>query len=224
MTTLTHHSTLFPTFFRQAFARSANIEVQSMDGAAHGGGLVVASLTGILCGFDTSVVAGITSAAKIIFPSTLERMLEASAAGRCDDRYGGHDMLRVVGSLYLISSRGCAPARSLLLLRADSSFVACRFIAAVAVGGFSMLALHPSLRSHRRTDASTRYGRGIVPTRYRDPDSARRRQKCFSSRCRRRGNLGVFVRDFSGRHAGAVAPSAARHIGFRKRRSPEAFR
>jgi hypothetical protein len=30
MTTLTHHSTLFPIFFRQAFTRSANIEVQSM--------------------------------------------------------------------------------------------------------------------------------------------------------------------------------------------------
>jgi sugar porter (SP) family MFS transporter len=117
-----------------------------MGGAAHIRVVLVASLAGILFGFDTAVIAGITHSLREIFllsPAGLGvavssalwgTLLGALVAGGPGDRYGSRDMLRVIGLLYLISALGCALAWNL------TSFVACRFLAGIAIGGSSVLA------------------------------------------------------------------------------------
>jgi sugar porter (SP) family MFS transporter len=117
-----------------------------MGGAAHIRVVIIASLAGILFGFDTAVIAGVTHALREVFslsPAGLGAavssalwgtLLGALAAGRPGDRYGSRDMLRVVGLLYVISALGSAAAWSL------SSFAVCRFLAGVAIGASSVLA------------------------------------------------------------------------------------
>jgi sugar porter (SP) family MFS transporter len=117
-----------------------------MGGAAHIRVVIIASLAGILFGFDTAVIAGITHALRAFFslsPAGLGAavssalwgtLLGALFVGRPGDRYGSRDMLRVVGLLYVVSALGCALAWSL------TSFVACRFLTGIAIGGSSVLA------------------------------------------------------------------------------------
>jgi sugar porter (SP) family MFS transporter len=117
-----------------------------MGGAAHFKVVIIASLAGILFGFDTAVIAGITHALREIFslsPAGLGAavssalwgtLVGALIAGRPGDRYGSRDMLRLVGLLYLVSALGSALAWNL------SVFVACRFIAGIAIGASSVLA------------------------------------------------------------------------------------
>ncbi|HEX3913364.1 MAG TPA: sugar porter family MFS transporter [Steroidobacteraceae bacterium] len=117
-----------------------------MGGAAHSRVVLIASLAGILFGFDTAVIAGVTHALREIFglsPVALGvavssalwgTLLGALIAGRPGDRYGSRDMLRLVGLLYAVSSLGSALAWDL------SAFVACRFLAGIAIGASSVLA------------------------------------------------------------------------------------
>ena len=93
-----------------------------MGGAAHFRIVIIASLAGILFGFDTAVIAGVTSALREIFslsPTGLGAavssalwgtLLGALIVGGPGDRYGSRNMLRVVGVLYVISALGCALA------------------------------------------------------------------------------------------------------------------
>jgi sugar porter (SP) family MFS transporter len=117
-----------------------------MGGLAHLKVVIIASLAGILFGFDTAVIAGITHALREVFslsPVTLGAavssalwgtLLGALIAGRPGDRYGSRDMLRLVGLLYVVSALGSALAWNL------SAFVACRFLAGIAIGASSVLA------------------------------------------------------------------------------------
>src|SRR5271170_1329704 len=117
-----------------------------MGGAAHLKIVIIASLAGILFGFDTAVIAGITHALREIFslsPATLGAavssalwgtLLGALIAGRPGDRYGSRDMLRLVGLLYVVSSLGSALSWNL------SAFVIARFLAGMAIGASSVLA------------------------------------------------------------------------------------
>src|SRR3984957_10914641 len=103
-----------------------------MGGAAHTRVVIIASLAGILFGFDTAVIAGVTHALREVFslsPAGLGAavssalwgtLVGALIAGRPGDRYGSRDMLRVVGMLYVISALGCALAWNF------TSFAACR--------------------------------------------------------------------------------------------------
>jgi MFS family permease len=59
-------------------------------------------------------------------------LLGALIVGGPGDRYGSRNMLRVVGMLYVISALGCALAWSF------TSFVLCRFLAGIAIGGSSV--------------------------------------------------------------------------------------
>ncbi len=130
-----------------------------MGGAAHIRAVIVASLAGILFGFDTAVIAGITHALREVFSlssvglgaavssALWGTLLGALIAGRPGDRYGSRDMLRVVGLLYVISALGSAFAWSL------TSFAAFRFFAGIAIGGSSVLApvyLAEIAPAHRR--------------------------------------------------------------------------
>jgi SP family arabinose:H+ symporter-like MFS transporter len=106
---------------------------------------VVASLGGLLFGFDTAVIAGTTSALSRIYslsPLALGftvasalcgTILGAMIAGIPGNRYGRRDSLRCMAILYVVSAFGCAFAwdwYSLLFFR---------FVAGLGIGGSSVI-------------------------------------------------------------------------------------
>jgi SP family arabinose:H+ symporter-like MFS transporter len=106
---------------------------------------IVAALGGLLFGFDTAVIAGATGALSSLYhlsPGSLGltvaialwgTIIGAMLAGIPGDRYGRRDSLRGLAILFFVSAIGCAMAWSWL------SFVVCRFIAGLAIGGSSVL-------------------------------------------------------------------------------------
>jgi sugar porter (SP) family MFS transporter len=117
-----------------------------MGGIAHFRVVLIAGLAGILFGFDTAVIAGVTHALREVFSLSATgvgvavsaalwgTLVGGLIAGRPGDRYGSRDVLRVIGLLYLISALGCALSLSF------ATFVVCRFIAGLAIGASSVLA------------------------------------------------------------------------------------
>jgi sugar porter (SP) family MFS transporter len=107
---------------------------------------VIASLAGLLFGFDTAVISGVTQALRAVFglsPGALGLAVSSALwgtlcgaliSGKLGDRYGSRDMLKIVGLLYLVSALGCSMAGSL------GAFVGFRFLGGLAVGGSSVLA------------------------------------------------------------------------------------
>ena len=108
--------------------------------------IIVASLAGLLFGFDTAVIAGVTHALRDAFglsPSALGlavsaalwgTLLGAIGAGRPGDQFGARTVLRLIGLLYAVSAVGCALSWSL------PSFIVFRFLTGVAIGASSVLA------------------------------------------------------------------------------------
>jgi MFS transporter, SP family, arabinose:H+ symporter len=106
---------------------------------------IVASLGGLLFGFDTAVIAGTTHALSETFglsPWTLGITVSAALwgtilgsmlAGIPGDRLGRRDSLRVMAVLYLVSALGCAFAGNWWVL------VFFRFIGGLGIGGSSVL-------------------------------------------------------------------------------------
>lgn len=105
-----------------------------------------AALTGLLFGFDTAVIAGVTtdlrgqfdlSAAGLgvtVSAALWGTLAGALLAGRPGDLYGSRNALRVLAILYIASSLGCAAAWDW------GSFLVFRFIGGLAIGGSSVLA------------------------------------------------------------------------------------
>jgi sugar porter (SP) family MFS transporter len=106
---------------------------------------IVASLGGLLFGFDTAVIAGTTSALSrtyslsplalgfTVASALCGTILGAMAAGIPSHRYGRRDSLRFMAILYVVSSFGCAFAwdwHSLLFFR---------FVAGLGIGGSSVI-------------------------------------------------------------------------------------
>ena len=106
---------------------------------------IVAALGGLLFGFDTAVISGITQAITQKYSLTpaalgwtvasalIGTVLGSIFAGLPGDRYGRRDSLRGLAVLYLVSAIGCAAAwnwHALLLFR---------FIVGLAIGGSSVL-------------------------------------------------------------------------------------
>src|SRR5437763_8992844 len=108
--------------------------------------VIVASLAGLLFGFDTAVISGVTEALRTVFtltPGELGWAVSAALWGTLvgaltfgipGDRYGSRSMLRVIGLLYVVSALGCAFAGGL------AQFAAFRFLGGLAIGGSSVLA------------------------------------------------------------------------------------
>ena len=108
--------------------------------------VTIASLAGLLFGFDTAVISGVTDALRTVFSLDSQGLgLAVSVAlwgtffgalfmGRLGDAIGGRDALRVIGAMYIISSIGCALAPNL------ATFIVFRFLLGLAVGGSSVLA------------------------------------------------------------------------------------
>ncbi len=107
---------------------------------------VTAALAGLLFGFDTAVVSGVTTPITHAFALTptgtgiavsaalVGTLIAALGAGIPGDRYGARAVLRWVGAAFILSALGCAFAGGL------TSFVLFRFIGGLAIGGASVLA------------------------------------------------------------------------------------
>jgi sugar porter (SP) family MFS transporter len=105
-----------------------------------------AALSGLLFGFDTAVISGVTKDLRHVFALgegwlgvTVSIALWGTLAGAFGigapgDRYGGRAGLTVMGLLYLVSALGCAFAWDW------GSFAAARLIGGIAIGGSSVLA------------------------------------------------------------------------------------
>lgn len=106
---------------------------------------VTAALGGLLFGFDTAVIAGVTGQLKTQFQLTpfslgltvaialWGTILGAALGGAAGDRFGRRASLRGLALLFVISSLGCALAPGWLLL------ILFRFIAGVAIGASSVI-------------------------------------------------------------------------------------
>jgi SP family arabinose:H+ symporter-like MFS transporter len=106
---------------------------------------VTAALGGLLFGFDTAVIAGITTALTGKFhltPSSLGftvaialwgTIVGAASGGYAGARFGRRDSLRALAVLFIGSALGCALAWDW------GSFVVFRFVAGIAIGASSVL-------------------------------------------------------------------------------------
>jgi sugar porter (SP) family MFS transporter len=117
-------------------------------GAGHLGVIVTASLAGLLFGFDTVVMSGVTQSLREVFhldagsawfgfavaSALLGTALGALIAGVPGDRYGSRDSLKLVGLLYIVSAIGSSMSWSL------PSFYVFRFLGGIAIGASSVLA------------------------------------------------------------------------------------
>lgn len=108
-------------------------------------GALVGALGGLLFGFDTAVIAGVTDALTRVFTLSAKELgvtvsialvgtvLGAMTAGWFESRYGGRAMLRVMAIFYLLSAFGCAFAPNWGIL------LAARLLGGIGVGGSSVL-------------------------------------------------------------------------------------
>ncbi|MHC9420267.1 sugar porter family MFS transporter [Sphingomonas citri] len=104
------------------------------------------SLSGLLFGFDTAVIAGVTGALRAQFglspaalgvtvsSALLGTMVGAAVAGVYGDRRGARAGLRLAAALYLVSGLGCALAWDW------GALILFRVMAGVAIGASSVLA------------------------------------------------------------------------------------
>jgi MFS transporter, SP family, arabinose:H+ symporter len=126
---------------QQALGTALNVRLNRTTVAS----TVTAALGGLLFGFDTAVIAGITGALTSRFhltPTSLGftvaialwgTIVGAATGGYAGDRYGRRDSLRVLALLFIGSAIGCACAWDLF------SFIAFRFVAGIAIGASSVL-------------------------------------------------------------------------------------
>ena len=112
------------------------------------GVIVTASLAGLLFGFDTVVISGVTDSVARTFDlvpgsfwygfsvasALLGTFIGAVFAGAPGDRYGSRDTLKAVGFMYVVSALGCAFCWNL------ESFYVFRFVGGLAIGASSVLA------------------------------------------------------------------------------------
>ncbi len=108
--------------------------------------VVVASLAGLLFGFDTAVISGVTTALRNVFHlsdaglgltvsiALIGTCVCALAAGLVGNRLGGRDTLKLVGLLFSVASIGCAFAPTVYI------FGFSRLVLGLAVGAASVLA------------------------------------------------------------------------------------
>jgi len=117
-------------------------------GSRNFGVILTASLAGLLFGFDTVVISGVTDSVARTFhlvpgsfwygfsvaSALLGTFIGAVFAGAPGDRYGSRDTLKAVGFMYVVSALGCAFCWNL------ESFYVFRFVGGLAIGASSVLA------------------------------------------------------------------------------------
>lgn len=117
-----------------------------MTGQARGAAIAAGAIAGLLFGFDTAVIAGVTGPLRTVFnlsdsglgaavsAALWGTLVGALGAGVPGDRYGSRNVLLWVAVLYVVSAIGSAIAWNL------ESFFLFRFIGGLAIGGSSVLA------------------------------------------------------------------------------------
>ena len=119
-----------------------------MAGTRNLGVIITASLAGLLFGFDTVVISGVTQSLSQAFhiepggfwygfsvaSALLGTFIGALFAGIPGDRLGSRDSLKIVGFMYVASALGCALCWNI------ESFYVFRFIGGLAIGASSVLA------------------------------------------------------------------------------------
>ena len=120
--------------------------MSASNGKLNPSAIIAASLAGLLFGFDTAVIAGVTEALRGTFslsPAQLGAAVSAAlvgtlvgalGAGKPGDRYGSRTILLWIALAYIISALGSALSSGLAML------VAFRFLGGLAIGGSSVLA------------------------------------------------------------------------------------
>src|SRR6185295_10788883 len=117
-------------------------------GSRNFGVILTASLAGLLFGFDTVVISGVTQSLSQVFhiepggfwygfsvaSALLGTFVGALFAGVPGDRLGSRDSLKIVGFMYVASALGCAFCWNI------ESFYVFRFIGGLAIGASSVLA------------------------------------------------------------------------------------
>ena len=113
---------------------------------SRGRAATAAALGGLLFGFDTAVIAGVTQALTDSFDLTpaglgaavsaalVGTLVGALGAGKPSDRHGSRVILIWIGVAYILSAIGCALGGNLIL------FVAFRLLGGLAIGGSSVAA------------------------------------------------------------------------------------
>lgn len=108
--------------------------------------IIAASLAGLLFGFDTAVIAGVTEALRGTFAlsatelgaavsaALVGTLVGALGAGHPGDRYGSRTVLLWIAIAYIISAIGSGLSSGLGML------IAFRFLGGLAIGGSSVLA------------------------------------------------------------------------------------
>lgn len=108
--------------------------------------VIAASLGGLLFGFDTAVISGVTEALRGVFhlsaiglgtavsAALIGTLIGALGAGTPGDRYGSRAVLIWIAIAYIVSALGSAMSWNL------AAFVAFRFLGGLAIGGSSVLA------------------------------------------------------------------------------------
>ena len=106
---------------------------------------IVASLGGLLFGFDTAVISGTTSAVKALFQlsewsmgfvvssALIGTILGTLIVSKPGDLWGRRDSLKILGVLFFVSALGCAFAWDFW------SLCVFRFIGGIGIGGSSVL-------------------------------------------------------------------------------------
>lgn len=106
---------------------------------------IVASLGGLLFGFDTAVISGTTSAIKSLFQlsewsmgfvvssALIGTIIGTIIIAKPGDIWGRRDSLKILGILFIISALGCAVAWDFW------SLCIFRFIGGIGIGGSSVL-------------------------------------------------------------------------------------
>jgi MFS family permease len=130
-----------------------------MRGSTNLGVIVTASLAGLLFGFDTVVISGVTESVGRVFhldagsfwygfsvaSALLGTFIGALVAGVPGDRYGSRDTLKAVGFMYVASALGCAFCWNL------ESFYVFRFL-----GGLAIASSGTRLSTSRKSPANRR--------------------------------------------------------------------
>jgi sugar porter (SP) family MFS transporter len=111
-----------------------------------GESIATAALAGLLFGFDTAVIAGVTGDLTRVFALSPQwlgvtvsaalwgTLIGALFAGKPGDRIGSRDALRILAFFYLLAGIGCALAWNW------GAFIVFRFLCGLAIGGSSVLA------------------------------------------------------------------------------------
>jgi sugar porter (SP) family MFS transporter len=135
-----------PAWVRRAQDKDGDVTATATSRAGLLFTAIAVSFSGLMFGFDTAVIAGVTDALRTqsdmsaaalgvtVSVALLGTMVGAGVAGALGDRFGARTGLRLTAAIYVLSGLGCALAWDW------GSLLAFRVLAGIAIGVSSVLA------------------------------------------------------------------------------------